>query len=335
MRYYSIVLTNANTGALIRPPSLAALNLPASYTSFVNNQSIPGALQVELDLPTSVYAQPMKGSLVRIWGISLQEISQAMDLNGQNIAIYGGMQKGLPLANPAQSGLLVQGSILQAFGNWVETSQTLDLILQPPLGLNSAPANISFSWPKNTSMQSAIVNALKVAFPKFTVSANISTNLTQSATEVGFYATLEQFSAYVSQRSIALMKNANYSGVQISVSGSTILVFDNTTTANPRQIQFQDLIGQPTWIDPSTVQAKLVMRADLKIGDVIQFPQAVTTTTAESNAALATNQKLTFQGKFQINMIRHVGNFRQPDANSWNTTINAFALNPTFVPVNG
>ena len=45
----------------------------------------------------------------------------------------------------------------------------------------------------------------------------------------------------------------NYTGVQITYSGNTIIVYDGTSTSpGPTQIPvalaFQDLIGQPTWI---------------------------------------------------------------------------------------
>lgn len=336
MRAYSIILTNPTTNELIRPPSLAALNLPATWASWANNTAYPSAQNIEFDIPVSTEGLPLQGALVRIWGVSLAEIGQAQNLNGVNIAIYAGMQKGLPLANPSQYGLIAQGVVQQAFGNWVGTDQTLDMILQPPTGFNAAPANLVFNWKAGQQMSEAIRATLSTAFPKFTLNIAISQNLVQSRSEPGFYGKLSQFAQYVRERSAAII-GGSYTGVDIAVSGTTINVFDNTTAKAPKLINYQDMIGQPTWINATSVQVKLVLRSDLHIGDVIQFPQTVTTTTAQSNAALASNQKLTFQGQFQIGgpdaLIRHVGNFRQPDAASWNTTINAYSISPALKTV--
>ena len=333
MRAYSIVITNPTTGELIRPPSLAALKLPATWTSWSSGQNYPSAQNIEIDIPVSTEALPVQGGFIRIWGISVAEISQAQNLNGMNIAIYAGMQKGLPLANPKQYGLIAQGQIQQAFGNWINEDMTLDLILQAPTGFNDSPINLSFNWQAGQQLSDALKATLSTAFPNYTLNISINQNLVQTHTEPGYYGKVSDLAQYIRNRSIAII-GKDYPGVDIAISGKTIDVFDNTTQKNPKQIAFQDMIGQPTWINGTSVQVKFVMRSDLHIGDVIKFPQAVTTTTAQSNAALATNQKVTFQGLFQIGgpdgLIRHVGNFRQEDAGSWNTIVNAYALNPAF-----
>jgi hypothetical protein len=51
------------------------------------------------------------------------------------------------------------------------------------------------------------------------------------------------------------------------------VVFDKTYQPSSIAIQFTDLIGQPTWIEPNTMQVKTVMRADLQVGSIITMPQ--------------------------------------------------------------
>ncbi len=115
MRSYDILITQPSTGALVQ-----------RFTSRdASGRAIPGALNIEWDIPVAPFATPMGAAWVRVWGVSLAQISQSSDLNGMNIQVFGGMQKGLPLANPMQYGLLVQGQIFQAFGNWIDTNQTL------------------------------------------------------------------------------------------------------------------------------------------------------------------------------------------------------------------
>jgi hypothetical protein len=53
-------------------------------------------------------------------------------------------------------------------------------------------------------------------------------------------------------------------------------------------------------------------------------PQALFTTTAAAQSQY--RDKSAFQGKFQISVARHIGNFRQPDASAWVSVFNAFAV---------
>jgi hypothetical protein len=46
------------------------------------------------------------------------------------IQVFGGMSKGLPLANAVQSGLLMDGTIQQAWGNWQGTEQNINFVAQ-------------------------------------------------------------------------------------------------------------------------------------------------------------------------------------------------------------
>src|SRR5579875_2215617 len=145
MRYYSIIISDPATGQVLVPDPVTRKftrvepgPLAATYTSLAGNPALgvtlPGALNIELDVPVSPMSTPLAGSYLRVWGISLQEIAQWNDLQGKAIDVYAGMQKGLPLAKPQQAGLIFHGKIFQAFGNWQGTNQTLDLIINPDLG---------------------------------------------------------------------------------------------------------------------------------------------------------------------------------------------------------
>jgi hypothetical protein len=337
MRYYTIVITNS-AGKLITTPS-SVPGSGATYTSAIGpNTTLPGALQVELDIPLAAYATPMGAALIRVWGISLQEIAQGTQLNPQykadgttvyfDIKVYGGMRKGLPLANPSQAGLLVQGSIQQAFGNWINEEQTLDLIIMPSFGSNTQPKNIVFNWPANTSMADAISSTLQNAFPQYGAPViNISSKLVLNGPQVGFYNTVEQFASMVKSLSAPII-GGTYGGVDIFFKNGKFIVSDNTVALTPKQIQFQDLIGQPTWISGPTIQFKCPIRADISIGSYVTMPQkgAIVGTGEATPSTALINLNTAFKGTFYVNQIRHVGNFRQPDAASWVTTFNASPL---------
>lgn len=326
MRYYSIVISDPTSGKVVTPPSLTGAFSDASYTSYANGQTLSNALNIELDLPVYPFAVPAGNGFVRVWGISLQEIGQASDLHGKAIQVYGGMQSGLPLANPKQNGLLAQGYIFQAFGNWIGTDMTLDLIIRPTPTV-TAPPNLVFNWVKGTSLSDAIKSTISTAFPGYTTNINISADLVLQNDETGYYSNLAQFSQYVKQISQSIVNSPTYNGVDILIKEKTFNVFDGTSQAPPKQLQFQDLIGQPTWIAPTQMQAKFVMRADLNVGDFIKFPITPVVSSAQSVSPLV-NQKLTFQGTFFVNEIHHYGNFRQADAASWVTVVTASAVQP-------
>lgn len=334
VRYYRIVITDPASGSVVTPPGFSGLLGGATYTSFVNGQSLPGAWNIELDVPVIGQATPQGQALCRVWGISRQEVGQANNLAGKNIQIFAGMQKGLPLANPAQAGLIVQGIIFQPFGNWVGVDQSLDFVIVPGsstasqpggLGTLAAPKNLVLNWMKGMALGAALQTCLAIAFPNQKVRVNVSPQLIRSYDEVGFFPTLEQLAMFCRAASLDIIKTTGYAGVTIvPAPNNTIAVFDNVQAASAaaKQISFQDLIGQPTWIQAPNIQLKTVMRADLSVGQVIKMPPTIVTNTAAAASSLL-NQQATFQGTFLIVNMRHVGNFRNPAGDAWVTVIEA------------
>lgn len=328
MRYYKITIRDPS-GVLVQTAS-SVPGTNATYTSYANNQSLPGALQIELDIPIGTYAQPLGGALVKIWGISQKEISSATQWNPRNVngelsafsvEIEAGFQKGLPLANPKQRGLILSGIIFQSFGNWLDTEMSIDLIIQPNFGTTQSPKNISFKWPALTKLEDAITASMTNAGFKAPI-ININPNVVLNNTEDSYYTTLSQFAVYLNKLSISIIGGDSYPGIDIFLRDNVLRVNDQSTAQTPMMIQFQDLIGQPTWIEGSTIQFKCPIRADIAMGDWVKLPPAIVTSVASPTAAL-TNQQATFQGTFFISQLRHVGNFRQADAASWVTTFDA------------
>ncbi|WP_343743379.1 hypothetical protein [Herbaspirillum huttiense] len=307
MRYYDILITDPNTGSTVR-----------QYTSYKNGKSDPNALLVEMDLPVAPFNTPYGNAFVRVWGITRNDISQATDLNGKRIAVSGGMQKGLPLANPAQSGVLVQGVIQQAFGNWIGVDMTLDIVISTGTGSSLAPRNIVLDWKAGTPLSQAIASMLSAAFPGYQQQINIDSRLILASDDPGYYESMEQFAAYINGLSKSII-GGTYGGVSIYLREKTFFVYDAPDSTKPHQLQYQDMIGQPTWKNPGQIQVTLVMRADLSINDYVKLPPSIITTTA--TALPAYRKKSIFDGAYQVAAIRHVGNSRQPDKESWVTVI--------------
>lgn len=317
MRYYQIEISDPDTGKVLR-----------TFTSYQNGMTDPGALDIEMDIPVTSFASPAGSGYVRVWGISLLDINQSANFNptpggtkGKTIAVYGGMKKGLPLANPQQSGLLVTGTIFQAFGNWIGTDMTLEIIFTAGNWLANQPNNLTVNWPAGTPLSTVITQTLAQAFPGVTSDVKIKDSLVLPNDEQGFYGSLTQFAQYIRDISIKIVGGSSYLGVQILVSDNTFKVFDGSTTSSPKAIVFTDLIGQITWRSLGTVQLTCVMRYDLRVGDIITLPPGQVTTTAQSFAQY--RQKSAFTGNYTVSSLRHVGRFRNPSGESWVTVVDA------------
>lgn len=317
MRYYKIDISDSN-GKKLFPGSLGGLGLTSLLP---NGKTNPSALNVEYDIPVSMYAAPDGQALVRIWGLSLKDNS--FNLNDAQVSVYGGMATGLPLANPKQAGLLVKGQVLQGYGNWIGTDQTVDLILSPSTGSVDEPLNITFNWMAGTPMAQAVTTTLKTAFPGIIPTVNISSKLVLPHDSSGYYHSLAEFSEMLREFSQSII-GGTYRGVDVAFDGSRIDVLDGTVQPTAKAISFQDLIGQPTWIEPQTIQIKTVMRADIRLGDSVSLPASLATTTQQT--FIRFQDKTTFSGNYQVQRVHHYGNFRQPDAASWNTTFEMFPL---------
>jgi len=342
MRRYEIKITDQDGN----PKEISGFNggtlFNGTFTSTADSAgllTIPGALNVEWDLPISVYNSPLGGAFLRVYGVGLPLMAQAANFNPSpdgktycNIEISGGMAKGLPLAVPSQYGILMKSRIQQAFGNWQGTSQTLDFIMLQPAGSRQDPYNFSFTCESGTQFSVAIKNTLQSVFPNVSeINVNVSENLVAPETIVAQNFTLTDFAKFLNTRSLSIINNPNYPGIQLSYENNVINVFDYTVpaTAEPIQIEFTDLIGQPTWIGPQTLTFKTVMRFDLKVGGQIKMPELSSTlglilTTAQSQSQYRNVSD--FQGVFNIQMVRHIGLFRQADANSWVTVVQAYTL---------
>lgn len=325
MRYYKIDITDATSGQPLLPSSLGGLPISSLLANGNTNTS---ALNVELDLPVAASHVPNGNALVRIWGLSVKDLSGAFNLNPQGskpgalVTVSGGMAKGLPLANPAQANVLIQGQVLQAYGNWIGVEQTVDFILAPASqGAAKLPVNYSIDWKSGTQLADALKTTLTTALPNAKQIIQISPRLTMNHDQPGYYASLTQFSQFINQISTSIITDPNYPGVSIFYDGTTVQVSDFTTAPKVSvNISFLDLIGQPTWIGPLTISVKTIMRGDINLGDMVTLPQSLVTSSSSAFQGLTGNNpanNLGFTGGYQVQSVHHYGNFRQSDAASW------------------
>lgn len=351
MRFYQLTIADSDgtvyqvdKGGLGFARSTASMGptFSSTYTNWQtsNSQQVgqpnPNALNIGFDLPVYLGHEPQGGALIRVWGLGIHTISQASDLNPvgdvfKKFTLRAGMSKGLPLANPAQQGVIAQGLIWQAFGNWEGTEQTLDIIVNPGPPPSNYGIPIILNWEKGQPLTQALQQILPIAFPGYSYSVDISPNLVAPSDHKAVHLNVDAFFKWLHTYTKWLgskIYGKNYSGVQFSFAGEVVRVRDNTAKAKTTQLAFQDLVGQPTWIGVNTIIFPTVMRGDIGVFDYVKFPEGVllpyaltAPSAAYPNSPAASNS--TFKGTFQITEMHHYANFRQPDAASWNTTCKA------------
>lgn len=315
MRAYFIRITNPDSGAVL-----------ADYTSFKPDGSTNGAaLKVEFDIPLYSYADPAGNAYIKISGVSLADIQQSANFQDAEITIYGGMAKGLPLANPKQAGVLLKGIVYQCFGNWQGVNTSLEFMVIAKNATAAQPVNLAYTWTKGIALSDMVTQALKIAFPGATVAGGFSQSLVYTENQPFAYQTLEQFSRFVYDVSKTINPDPKYRGAQITSTPGGFYLFDGTEAPKlkPKEISFLDLIGQPTWLQPLIMQFKCVLRGDLAMGDVVAMPRG-TNVINTTNGYSRWRNTTAFEGNFQINNIRHVGDSRQASADSWVTIVNAY-----------
>ena len=308
MRFYDITIT---------PP----LEEPNRFNAFsFSSQSGFGSdnyscLRVDLDIYQNAYHQYASNGYVRVFGINLKDLGQIGNYNpviqsdGRKVQLCGiyiqvGMSKGLPYANPRQRGIILQGSILQAFANWQGTEVTLDLVIVPGYVDSNSLRNIPFVMQKNQELTGAVKQALRTAYPTTNINGSFSDGLKYTEDTQAQNFDLLTLSSTVNQISKSIKKDPTYT----------------------KQIAFTDIIGNLTWLGINTIQAKVVMRGDLNIGDYISFQSGIPVLNIVNNSSQYRN-KIAFNGVFFITKLHHVGSSRQADGNAWVTIIEAIIPN--------
>lgn len=335
MRYYEITLYQpGNTTTPVR-----------TWSSFPGGTFDPGALDVEFDALVTNFATPTGGTAITIHGVPLKDLMQPQQFGpqlvnnqlqpGMYLVLKGGMGKGLPLANPAQQGVLLQGQILQSFGTWQGTEMQLDLVVYAGVFSSDNPGNHVLNWQAGQPLSTALQNCLSVAYPGMPLTVNVASQLVQAYDEAHYCGTLEELAQYVKGATAGQFVGSSYPGVDIAINSGALTVLDYTQPpASTVQINFADLVGQPTWLDVATMQLMVVMRGDIQIGTQITMPQGFTVGAgstvfqSSSNSSSALNYQMTFSGTFLVTGMRHIGHFRSSSGSDWVTVLNCTPTTP-------
>jgi hypothetical protein len=235
----------------------------------------------------------------------------------------------------------LDGQIYPCFGNWVMNNLSLSFIVRAGssggAGGPTNPKNIVHNMQPGMKLSDAIKNTLSTAFPNSKVNVNISDKLVLSNPDYSFHQSIDQYANYIKTLSHSILGTPpKYSGVSISPQGNTINVHDGTKSGGAIQIKYEDLIGQPTWLENNVIQVTTLLRGDVSGAtsegtQKITLPPTLVTMNANQAIIEATGgveglsgNYLTFQGTWDVRSVRHVGHFRDPQWNSWITVIEAY-----------
>lgn len=332
MRYYEINILGKDG------------KIEKQYSSLKNGSFNPGALMVEFDILRFGESTPQGESHLAIWGIGPKEMQQArQNLFGKRIQIFAGMSKGIPLAKVWNKKLVIDGYILQVFGNWQGTELRLDFIITtgPVSDEDQAKigsVNITFPWSVGQKLSVALTRCFQT-LGGYKPQISISDRLVLNYDRPLFCNTLTSLAKDLKSFSLSQIKDAGYSGIEFAiVNGKEIRVWDNDydhqpdnsslgsagkRSQNPILIEFIDLIGQPTWISFGVVSLVCVMRADIQTGDHILMPLKSRPIIQASSWSQYRDDSA-FTGQFVVQSVRLIGNSRQPTADSWITIIEAY-----------
>lgn len=337
MRYYELNLYAPGSSTPSR-----------TWTSHPGGKLDQNALNIEFDIVVMPHATPHGGSTITLEGVALADLMQAQQFGqhydnkgmlqrGMTLELKGGMKAGLPLANPAQAGTIIKGQVFQSFGNWKGTEMTLDFVVYPSDYTTENPGNFVLDWRAGQPLADALRQCLSVAYPDAPIQIDISDRVVATQDMPHFCGTLDELAQVIKETTGGNYIGPTYVGVDITVQGGAIVVFDGTAPPPVVEINFTDLIGQPTWVDVNQLQMQAVMRGDVQVGANIKMPPSLINSpgmvgTVSGAMPSSVNYQPTFQGQFMVTGMRQIGNLRATDGDSWATLLTCV---PYIPPSNG
>lgn len=340
MRYYRIELTDKG-GEPIRDANGHKIFPLYTIPEKSGENPISSPLQVMFDINTFGLDNAAQGSIVTIYGLPLSMLRQAVNLQGSVITIYAGFSKGLPLANPDQKGIILKGWVWNAYGNWQDINQTLNLEVKPLHYQDDKgnPLNIDMDGKKGEKLSDVIMRTLKRTYPKEKITVNIHQNLVLQEDWPAPFRSLGQMALALRNITVGMKGGLRYSGVRVVAQKGQINVFDSSTEPEPIGFYAQDIIGQPTWVGGEkfpTISVKTPMRSDINVGNRVTLPMNVISgplsilSVGSQMAKISETDRLNFSGTYIVQSMRHVGDFYNPSGDAWVTILEMAAIN-TYV----
>jgi hypothetical protein len=287
-------------------------------------------LNIELNAVINDLSQTGTATL-KVFNLPLKYFLRQSDFRGKTILIKGGMSKGLPLANPAQQGILLFGEIQYCIG---EREKGTNFLTFSIIYTAATPPKNGFilDWKKGTKLKDALKNTFQnagVTANNFNINLDDNKWIAPQDVKAG-YQSDKQFATYLDYITKGEVKMA------VNAPAKTYLITDNSkTTPKPKVISIFDFIGQPTWTEgtgndgkpTANVALPVVLRGDIYWWDEIEIQDPQVSKVGVSAAiGLPDNARVGFTGKVRVFQITHIANYSATGGENWQTLLTCQTL---------
>ena len=239
-------------------------------------------------------------------------------------------------------------------------------------GWMQTPLNLIHNMMPNMPLEGVLQQTLSAAFPNAKIVSLIQAGLKLTYQDSGFYQSLAQYSGYINALSKSIVTGGNgsigalagaiggavggdvgsaissvggavskiaggnqnnYPGVNIYAVKDKIILHDGTSILSNVNLNFWDLIGQPTWVSPGKISFMTPMRHDIYPPIMVMLPNDTlqyvnpdpsnTYNGQDQTKYLARSLATTFQGPCQVDTVQVVGDSRHPAGESWALAVTA------------
>lgn len=282
-----------------------------------NNQN---ALRITFDLRTYTNIET-QGAIISVYNLPQSFYQNQSQLVDKRIQLYAGFSPTSQLLRrleikPVLNTLLLSGYISNTIGDY--PNNKIDLIISStPIKTQDKTKGVLFDLKKGESVKQKIKSALKSLYPL----SQVNIGGIESVAVENMIKTLYSNSDL---NDIA----ATY-GILIYTDFQGFYIADRNPKGSefpPIEISQNEIVGNPTYADFSTINLTLLMRGDLKLGTLISIPTAIFATVSPNQNYIVNAPRSFISGKFLITKIWHIGDSANENPQSWVTNIQAVPL---------
>ncbi|MXV36842.1 MULTISPECIES: hypothetical protein [unclassified Saccharibacter] len=335
MRYYNLCIYSPGTDPSSQPvlqfASTTAPKRPGTPQSVPGGSPTdpfdPGALDISFRFTQASLSKAegsTGGAFVTIKGVDITTINQASNLVNHTLILKAGMSKGLPLSNPNQVGTILHGTIQSSLGNWSGTEMDITFFVSSYQAPELDPTQISyiFHCPRGKSVKEMIKQTTFPAPHKPSIVFKAKEEPIALHDFIGCYTSFKELCVGYGD----CWKQMSGNPLTVHISGQTITFLDQFYERPIKKIDFNDLMGQPTWNGKNDITVTCPLRGDIQIGDLISLPSTTNYLGKYSGQFSAQKQTLPknsslFSGTFEVTDISYLGSFREKDGQQWQSAI--------------
>lgn len=278
------------------------------------------ALRIAFDLRTYTTSD-LQGAMLSLYNLPQSFYQNQSQLIDKRIELYAGFAQDSQLLKrleikPVMNTLLVSGYISNTIGDYANAK--IDFIISSsPVKTRDKTKGVLFELKKGDSVKQKIKQTLSKLY-------------TMSQINIGgleCVAVENQTKTIYSSLDLNEIATAYNCVIYTDFQGFFIGDLNpKSGESSPIEIAQNEIVGNPTYSNYSTINLTLLMRGDLKIGSVISIPTKLFATVTPTTTYITNSPKSFIVGKFLVTKIWHIGDSTNENPQSWVTNLNAVPL---------